>query len=138
MNMDIATVVLICLIVGAVARTGSGFMQKIVKSTEAVAFDVKYAATLGISLVSTCMLAVGAFMVFPLPQDVPIAYAVGSALLAGYAVNDAVNDGVTTYQSKPSATPASVSPANPPASQFKQLFRWSIGKLGSLWIRIKP
>jgi hypothetical protein len=45
------------------------------------------------------MSAVLAFAAFPVPEGVPVIYVVAVALSFGYALNDAVNRGLTTYQS---------------------------------------
>jgi hypothetical protein len=95
--MDITIIAFALFAVGALIRTVYGFLSKLA-TEDNITFDRKYWATLAISIITTFMLAAAAFLVFPIPADVPIIYIVLSALAGGYALNDGVNRGVTTYQ----------------------------------------
>jgi hypothetical protein len=99
--MDVSLVVFLCVLGGALLRTAYGFLGKIIESPpDQLKFDAKFAATLLASFLAAAMSAVLAFAAFPVPEGVPVIYVVAAALSFGYALNDAVNRGLTTYQSK--------------------------------------
>jgi hypothetical protein len=68
-----------------------------VQSSDPVQFDLKFAATLGASIISTIILAAVAFAAFPIPTETPLLYVIIAAVTSGYALNDGINRGVTTY-----------------------------------------
>ena len=94
--MDVALVVLACVVLGALAQTLVRFLSKIIQSANPVSFDVKYWATMALSIILTLIAALGVFMVFPIPEGLPLVYIAVSALLAGFASNVVVNLTVDT------------------------------------------
>lgn len=66
------------------------------QSSDPVQFDLKFAATLGASIISTIILAAVAFAAFPIPTETPLLYVIIAAVTSGYALNDGINRGVTT------------------------------------------
>ena len=128
MFVDISTILFVCFAVGAIARTGVGFLSKIAEAPEGtLKFNAQYWATCAISIISTFFLAVAAFMSFPLPENVPLIYIVALGLSGGWTLNDLVNTGVSTYQNraKPFSAPNAFvsSPANAASTTSGWLFR---------------
>ena len=54
-------------------------------------FDSKFVITMVISIITTMMVAIGAFASFPIPTNVPLIYVVVAAVTAGYTLNNMVN-----------------------------------------------
>lgn len=97
--MELLLIAFICFASGAVIRTIYGFLSKILTTPEnELKFDAKYWATLGISITTSFMAAIGAFTAFPIPEGVPMLYVVLGSLSSGYALNDAFNRGASTIQ----------------------------------------
>ena len=96
--MEVSIVVFLCVLAGALLRTAYGCLGKIIESADSLKFDVKFAATMFTSFLAASMSAVLAFAAFPVPEGVPVIYVVTAALSFGYALNDAVNRGLTTCQ----------------------------------------
>jgi hypothetical protein len=94
--MDVQTIVFICFVLGGLTRTIYAFLSKVVQSSDPVQFDLKFAATLGASIISTIILAAVAFAAFSIPTDIPLLYVIIAAVTSGYALNDGINRGVTT------------------------------------------
>jgi hypothetical protein len=94
--MDVQTIVFICFVLGGLTRTIYAFLSKVVQSSDPVRFDLKFAATLGASVISTIILAAIAFAAFPIPTETPLLYVIIAAVTSGYALNDGINRGVTT------------------------------------------
>jgi hypothetical protein len=94
--LDVALIVLACAVLGALAQTLVRFLSKIIQSSSPVSFDVKYWATMALSIILTLIAALGVFMVFPIPEGLPLVYIAVSALLSGFASNVVVNLTVDT------------------------------------------
>ena len=103
--MDTNFIVLLCVLLGGLSNTTVQFLSMIIRTNEPIKFDSKYWATFGISMVTTIFAAFGVFMTLPIPTDVPVLYVAIPALLSGYAINNVMNLGLDTYQTKkPSGT----------------------------------
>jgi hypothetical protein len=95
--MDLVLVAFVCFALGAIVRTMYGFLAKILTTPEnELKFDAKYWATLIVSIMTSLMASAGAFMVYPIPQGVPVIYIVLGSLSAGYALNDGINRTTST------------------------------------------
>jgi len=106
--MDNLMWALIFYIAGAVIRTSYGFLAKIATTpTNELQFDVKYWATMIMSIIVSFMGAIGTFALV-IPPGINLVAVFLMAFPSGYALNDAANRGINLVQgiSAKSATDA--------------------------------
>lgn len=97
-KMDNLMWALIFYISGAVIRTAYGFLAKIATTpTNELQFDVKYWATMIMSIIVSFMGAIGTFALV-IPPGINLVAVFLMAFPSGYALNDAANRGINLVQ----------------------------------------
>jgi hypothetical protein len=97
-KMDNLMLALIFYIAGAVIRTSYGFLAKIATTpTSELQFDVKYWATMIMSIIVSFMGAIGTFALV-IPPGINLVAVFLMAFPSGYALNDAANRGINLVQ----------------------------------------
>ena len=97
-KMDNLMLALIFYIAGAVIRTAYGFLAKIATTpTSELQFDVKYWATMIMSIIVSFMGAIGTFALV-IPPGINLVAVFLMAFPSGYALNDAANRGINLVQ----------------------------------------
>lgn len=100
-KMDNLMLALIFYIAGAVIRTAYGFLAKITTTpTRELQFDVKYWATMIMSIIVSFMGAIGTFALV-IPPGINVVAVFLMAFSSGYALNDAETpNGAIRYATK--------------------------------------
>ena len=97
-KMDILIWALIFYSAGAVIRTAYGFLAKIATTPSGeLQFDVKYWATMIMSIIVSFMGAIGTFALV-IPPGINLVAVFLMAFPSGYALNDAANRGINQVQ----------------------------------------
>jgi hypothetical protein len=97
-KMDNLMLALIFYIAGAVIRTAYGFLAKIATTpTNELQFDVKYWATMIMSIIVSFMGAIGTFALV-IPPGINLVAVFLMAFPSSYTLNDAANRGINLVQ----------------------------------------
>jgi hypothetical protein len=97
-KMDNLMWALLFYIAGAVIRTAYGFLAKIATSPSGeLQFDLKYWATMIMSIIVSFMGAIGTFALV-IPPGINLVAVFLMAFPSGYALNDAANRGINLVQ----------------------------------------
>jgi hypothetical protein len=97
-KMDNLMLALIFYVAGAVVRTVYGFLAKIASTPSGVLkFDVKYFATMSMSIIVSFMAAIGSFALV-IPPGINLVAVFLMAFPSGYSLNDAANRGINLVQ----------------------------------------